>query len=44
MSNIDIVRRVNGNVFGKGGGGWEILYHGDYKSRGYYKFTFTEIY
>jgi len=27
-SKIMIIRRVNGNVFGQGGGGWEILYKG----------------
>jgi len=27
-SKIDIIRRVNGNVNGTGGGGWEIIYKG----------------
>ncbi len=27
-SKVEIIRRVNGNVFGKPGGGWEVLYRG----------------
>ncbi|MDB4289742.1 complement resistance protein TraT [Flavobacteriaceae bacterium] len=28
FSKVEIIRRVNGNVFGQGGGGWEIIYRG----------------
>jgi len=28
VSKIIIIRRVTGNVYGQGGGGWEILYKG----------------
>lgn len=27
-TNVMFIRRVTGNVFGQGGGGWEIIYKG----------------
>lgn len=27
-SKVMLIRRVNGNVFGQGGGGWEVIYKG----------------
>ncbi len=43
LSNIQIIRQVNSNVYGHGGGGWEILYNGVYKPSGTYKLTVTKI-
>jgi hypothetical protein len=28
VNKIMLIRRVTGNVFGQGGGGWEIIYMG----------------
>jgi hypothetical protein len=44
LSNIDIVRSVNGNVYGRGGGGWEILYRGTYLKSEMYKWNITTLF
>ena len=43
LSNIQISRSVNGNFYGHGGGGWEILYNGTYQPSGTYGLIIRKI-
>ena len=43
LKNIDIIRSVTGNVYGRGGGGWEILYHGAYSPSQTYQWTISTL-
>ncbi|MEN8251422.1 MAG: hypothetical protein ABFS32_21020 [Bacteroidota bacterium] len=43
LSNIQLARRVNGNFFGHGGGGYEILYNGSYRPSEMYDIIITTI-
>jgi hypothetical protein len=43
LKNIDIIRNVTGNVYGRGGGGWEILYHGTYSPSQTYQWNISTL-
>jgi RHS repeat-associated protein len=43
LSNIEFVQRVQGNLYGHGGGGWEIVYKGIYQPGELYKFVVTKV-
>jgi hypothetical protein len=43
FSNIEFIRPVNGNVFGHGGGGWEVIYRGVYSPSEFYKLTVSPL-
>jgi hypothetical protein len=43
FSNIDIIRTATGNVYGQGGGGWEIIYNGNYLPSAYYHWNIISI-
>jgi hypothetical protein len=43
LTNIQLSRSVTGNVFGHGGGGWEILYNGTYQPSESYSLIIKRI-